>query len=140
MVFGFEMKEKETSPVPAIRVLICDDDPRIRKALKDLLLTRQITQENDLSPVVQVIGEACHGSQVIQMVEHLQPEVILMDVRMPGMDGVEATRFIKQKWPSVRIVMLTMDPEARSVALDAGVDTFLLKGCPLDALFDAILD
>lgn len=134
------MKEKETGPVPAIRVLICDDEPRIRKALKDLLLTRQITQGNDLSPVVQVIGEACHGSQVVQMVEILQPEVVLMDARMPGMDGVEATRLIKQKWPRVRVVMLTMYPDTRSAALDAGVDTFLLKGCPFDALFDAILD
>lgn len=134
------MKEKETSPVPAIKVLICDDEPRVRKALKDLLLTRQITQGNDLSPVVQVIGESCHGSQVIQMVETLQPEVVLMDARMPGMDGVEATRLIKQKWPRVRVVMLTMDPDIRLAALDAGVDTFLLKGCPLDALFDAILD
>lgn len=134
------MSKKETGPVPVINVLICDDEPRIRKALKDLLLTRQITLGNDFSPVVQVIGEACHGSQAVQMVEILQPEVVLMDARMPGIGGVEATRLIKQKWPCVRVVMLTMYPDTRSAALDAGVDTFLLKGCSFDALFDAILE
>ncbi|MCC7129027.1 MAG: response regulator transcription factor, partial [Anaerolineae bacterium] len=78
-------------------------------------------------------------SDAVRMVELLQPEVVLMDASMPGISGIEAARLIKRKWPNVRIVMLTMYPDTRTEAADAGVDAFLLKGCLAETLFDAIL-
>jgi DNA-binding NarL/FixJ family response regulator len=120
-------------------VLICDDEARTRQALKALLLTREIAWEDDPLPAIQVVGEACHGVEAVRMVDILQPEVVIMDACMPGIGGMEATRLIKRKWPQVKVVMLTMYPDTRVAALGAGVDTFLLKGCLAETLFDAIL-
>lgn len=121
-------------------VLICDDEARTRQALKALLFAREIAREDDLSPVIRLVGEACNGSEAVQMVAIFQPEVVIMDACMPGIGGVEATRLIKRKWPQVKVVMLTMYPDTRPAALDAGVDAYLLKGCLAETLFDAILD
>lgn len=121
-------------------VLICDDEARVRQALKALLFARAISWEDDPSPMIQVVGEARQGSEAVQMVDALQPDVVIMDASMPGIGGVEATRLIKRKWPQVKVVMLTMYPDTRPAAVDAGVDTFLLKGCLSEALFDAILN
>jgi DNA-binding NarL/FixJ family response regulator len=121
-------------------VLICDDEARVRQALKALLLTREVSQENDPSPVIQVVGEARHGTEAVRMVDILQPEVVIMDASMPGIGGIEATRLIKRKWPQVKIVMLTMYPDTRAAAVESGVDTFLLKGCLAETLFSAILN
>jgi DNA-binding NarL/FixJ family response regulator len=120
-------------------VLICDDEARTRQALKALLFTREIARDDDLSGVIEVVGEARHGTEAVRMVGDVRPEVVVMDACMPGIGGMEATRLIKRKWPQVKIVMLTMYPDTRAAALDAGVDTFLLKGCPAETLFDAIL-
>ena len=117
-------------------VLLCDDKARTRQALKALLAAR----EEELSPAIQVIGEARHGSEAVLLVEMLQPAVVIMDACMPGGGGMEATRIIKCRWPAVKIVMLTMYPDARTAASAAGVDTFLLKGCQAETLFTAILD
>jgi DNA-binding NarL/FixJ family response regulator len=120
-------------------VLICDDESKTRKALRALLLARETTRENDPAPMIRVVGEARHGLEAVQMVETLQPEVVIMDASMPGIGGMEASRIIKHKWPQVKVVMLTMYPDARVAALDSGVDIFLVKGCLAEALFDAIL-
>ncbi len=120
-------------------VLICDDEVSTRQALKALLFAREIARDVTPSTGIQVIGEACHGIEAVRMVDILQPEVVIMDAFMPGIGGIEATRLIKRKWPYVKIVMLTMYPDTRPAALDAGVDAFLLKGCPVETLFDAIL-
>ena len=66
------------------------------------------------------------------------PEVVIMDARMPVMDGFEATRQIKERWPVVRVVMLTMHPGGRAEALSAGADGYLLKGCTMQKLLEAI--
>lgn len=124
---------------PIKKVLICDDEARVRQALKALLFMREISWEDDPSPVIHVVGEARHGSEAIQLVESLQPDVVIIDAHMPGINGIEATRSIKRKWPQITIVMLTMHPETRAAALEAGADTFLLKGCPAETLFEAIL-
>ena len=68
------------------------------------------------------------------------PDVVLMDIRMPAMDGIEATRAIKSRWPSVRVVAVTLYEEHRAEALAAGADAFLIKGCSPEELIGAILD
>jgi DNA-binding NarL/FixJ family response regulator len=122
------------------RILICDDESRTRDALKALLLAHEMAQNAATVPEIEVVGEARDGEEAIRLMEIYQPEVVVMDACMPGMSGVEATRLIKEKWPGVKVVMLTMYSEQRQAALDAGVDIFLNKGCVAEKLFDAILN
>jgi DNA-binding NarL/FixJ family response regulator len=89
---------------------------------------------------VQVVGDAGTGQEAVQLVEERRPDVILMDVQMPGLDGLEATRIIKNRWPQVKVVVLTMHGSYRIDALAAGADAFLLKGCSDQDLLAAILD
>lgn len=112
-----------------IRVLIADDRPRARDGLRALLSSWS---------TVDVVREASNGREVIQLVEESRPDVVLMDIRMPVLDGVEATRLIKSRWPSVKIVALSMCNRYRASALAAGADSFLLKGCPTEQLLEAI--
>lgn len=121
------------------RILICDDEPRARQALKALLLTREMTCCDESTSEIQVAGEARNGYEAVELVKTLVPQVVVIDAWMPGMDGLEATRFIKKNWPDVRVVMLTMYPDKRTAALDAGVDAFLLKGCHAETLIETIL-
>jgi DNA-binding NarL/FixJ family response regulator len=134
------MKNQALTNQQSRRVLICDDESRTRDALKALLLARELAQDPETSPVIQVIGEARDGIEAIQLMDIHQPEVVVIDACMPGLSGVETTRLIKKKWPSVKVVMLTMYSEQRQAALDAGVDIFLNKGCLAEKLFDAILN
>lgn len=113
-----------------IRVLIADELPRSRGGLRAVLATW---------PQVEVVGEAADGQETVRLVEERRPDVVLMDVRMPVMDGIEATRLIKGKWPEVRVVVLTMYAVHRSGALAAGADAFLVKGCSPEQLLEAIL-
>ena len=122
------------------RILICDDESRTRDALKALLLARGMTEHAAASPVIQVIAEARDGEEAIWLTDIHRPDVVVIDACMPGTSGFEATRLIKKKWPSVKVVMLTMYSDQRQTALDAGVDIFLNKGCVAEKLFDAILD
>ena len=121
------------------RILICDDDPKTRQALKALLLTREVTCNHESSSMIRVVGEACDGYEAVQLVKTFLPQVVVIDAFMPGMDGLEATRLIKRNWPQVRVVILTMYADQRQAALDAGADTFLMKGCMAETLFEAIL-
>jgi DNA-binding NarL/FixJ family response regulator len=89
--------------------------------------------------VVEVVAEATNGWEAVELTETSCPDAILMDARMPVMDGLEATRLIKDKWPEVKLVVLTMYRAFRSEALAAGADAFLVKGCPPDRLLEAIL-
>jgi DNA-binding NarL/FixJ family response regulator len=92
-----------------------------------------------LSSEVEVVGEAVDGHDAVQLVAERQPDVVLMDIQMPGMDGLEATRLIKNQWPGVRVIVLTMYVRYRAKATAAGADMFLLKGCACQVLQDAIL-
>ena len=121
------------------RILICDDEPRARQALRALLLTREVTSNDESSAMIYVIGEARDGYEAAQLVETMLPEVVVIDALMPGMNGLEATRFIKKNWPEVRVVVLTMYPDQRTAALAAGADAFLLKGCLAETLIETIL-
>jgi DNA-binding NarL/FixJ family response regulator len=112
-----------------IRVLIADDRPRSRTGLRALL---------SLRPEIEIVGEAVDGQQAVQMVEETQPDVILMDVLMPRMDGLQATQIIKSRWPVLKVVVVTMNALHQSEAMAAGADSFVVKGCPSEEILTAI--
>jgi two-component system, NarL family, response regulator LiaR len=114
-----------------IRVVIVDDHPVVRDGLKNMLLVF-----DDL----ELVGEAGDGSQAVAHCRQAQPDVILMDMVMPGMDGIAATRAILQDSPRMKIIMLTSFVEDKLVqnALEAGASGYLLKNAPINTLADAI--
>jgi NarL family two-component system response regulator YdfI len=114
-----------------IRVLIADDHDVVRDGLKLILET-----EEDF----QVIGEAGDGAQAVQLAEELQPDVILMDLRMPGMDGLQAIEKIHAKWPKIAVVILTTynEDDLMVRGLRAGARGYLLKDTKRQALFDSL--
>ncbi len=122
-------KGLETMKQPT-RILIADDHPRSRNGLQALLAT---------SSEVKVVGEAADGQEAVHLVEKYQPDVVLMDIQMPVMNGLEATQRIKNYWPKVKVIGLTMYGAYRAKALAAGVDAFLIKGCPAEELLKPIL-
>lgn len=112
------------------RVLIADDRSRSRRGLRALLTTH---------PGIEVIGEVGDGREALRLVEERRPDAVLMDAKMPALDGVTATRLIKERWPEVKVIILTMYGSRRTDALDSGADAFLVKGCPTSELLEAIL-
>jgi DNA-binding NarL/FixJ family response regulator len=114
-----------------IRILIADDQPFFRQGLADLL---------DLEEDLEIVGQANHGKEAIALTQQLQPDVILMDVRMPVCDGVEATRDIHQRFPWIRILVLTTFDEDEYIwqSLQAGALGYLLKSTPSHELATAI--
>jgi DNA-binding NarL/FixJ family response regulator len=130
-----------------IRVLIADDNARSRNGLRALLGTVRLKPSAALGrgvqdeswPEVEVVGEAANGHEAVRQVAKCRPDVVLMDARMPEVDGLEATRLIKNRWPGVKVVVLTLYATYRAEALAAGADVFLVKGCPNAELFAAIL-
>jgi DNA-binding NarL/FixJ family response regulator len=116
----------------AIRILIVDDVPQVRQDLCTLL---------PLVVDIEIVGEAANGREAVRLAETLQPEVILMDLEMPVLDGYEAARQIKTRCPTCRVIALTIhDYEAVwQRASQAGVDDFVVKGAPLERLVEAIL-
>ena len=111
------------------RVLIADDSVRARDGLRALLTTR---------PEIEVVGEASNGQDAVRLVAECRPDVVLMDLHMPVLDGIQATKLIKQQWPAVTIVVLTMYAVEKSAALAAGADAFLIKGSAPDRLLAAL--
>lgn len=114
-----------------IRVLIVDDQPLIRQALKLLLAGEG---------ALQVVGEADEGESAIRQVEALQPDVVLMDIQMPVMDGVAATREICQRFAQTKVLVLSVDDDNEYVAqaLRYGAAGYLLKNTPPEELALAI--
>src|SRR5258708_38810617 len=114
-----------------IRILIADDHPLFRDGLRALL---------ESVPDMQVIGEAMTGNEVVVQATSLQPDVILMDIKMPGLNGIEATRRILQTSPHIRILILTMfeDDESVFAAVRAGARGYLLKGAVQEETLRAI--
>lgn len=124
-----------------IRVLIADDQPRSRHSLQALLTAMYWEHASggvDCDRLVEIVGEAADGRQVLDQVHALQPEVVIMDLHLTVLDGLTVIRMIKQQWPDIRIVVLTMYATARTAALAAGADAFLLKGCPTGELLTAV--
>lgn len=114
-----------------IRVLIADDHTIVRAGMRLLLGTE---------PDMQVVGEALNGAEAVSLAESLQPNLILMDIAMPGTNGLEATRQIKARWPQIAILILTMHrtPEYFFEVLKAGASGYVLKAASTTELLDAI--
>jgi len=114
-----------------VRVLLVDDQRLMREGLRTLL---------DLHHDLRVVGEASDGIEAEKGVAELQPNVVLMDLRMPRMDGVVATQRIKRRWPDVYILVLTTFDEDDLVfrSIEAGASGYLLKDLGSDALADAV--
>lgn len=114
-----------------IRVLLVDDQSIIRQGLKALL---------ELESDLQVVGDADNGQSAICQVEILQPDVVLMDIRMPVMDGIAATRAICQRFTKIKVLVLTTfdDDEYVAEALQVGAQGYLLKDMPSEELAAAI--
>ena len=115
-----------------IRVVLVDDHVVVRSGLR-LALTQE--------PRIEVIDECDDGFQAVQAAERMPPDIIVMDVEMPGMDGIEATRRIKRRHPGIRIIGLSMfdDPETSQKMRDAGADSYLPKAGPSEELIAEIL-
>lgn len=114
-----------------IKVLIADDQELIRQSLHIVLETKE---------GIEVIGTAGDGGEVMRLVRKEKPDVILMDVRMPEMDGVQCTKLIKENYPQIKIIILTTfdDDEFVFSALKHGASGYLLKGISMDELEKAI--
>lgn len=116
-----------------IRILLVDDQTLFRESIKSVLEMR--------NPCIQVVAQAADGKEGLELAETLQPDIILMDVRMPLMDGVESARLIRSSCPEAKIIMLTTfdDDEYVFEALKAGAAGYLLKDIPPAVLESAII-
>ncbi len=114
-----------------ISVMIVDEHPMVRRGILAFLKSK---------PALKVVGEACNGQEAVELCAQLQPDVILMDLRMPVMDGVAATRLIHKEFPHIRIIALTTFQDKQLVhdALEAGAISYLLKNVSGDELAEAI--
>jgi two-component system, NarL family, response regulator DegU len=112
------------------RVLLADDHRILREGLRRSLEAQHI----------EVVGEAADGDEALELAEALRPDVVLMDVSMPVLDGVEATRRIRQRLPEVRVVMLTMhaDETTMARAIRAGADGYLVKDCSTEEIAETV--
>lgn len=115
----------------AIRILLADDHQITRSGLRALL---------EQQPNMTVAGEADNGRLAVRMAAELKPDVIVMDINMPELNGIEASRQIKAELPDIKIIALSMHSDKRYVAgmLKAGVSGYLLKNCAFDELVAAI--
>ena len=113
------------------KVLIADDQELIRQSLQIVLNSKQDIEVSDV---------AANGQEVIQCIRKNKPDIILMDIRMPKMDGVQCTKIIKENYPQIKIIILTTfdDDEYVFNALKYGASGYLLKGVSMDELSDAI--
>ncbi len=121
-----------TEPTPQkIRVLLVDDHTVVRRGLRLAF---------DLEPDLEVVGEAANGQEAVAKAAELQPDVVVMDLLMPVMNGVDATRIIRREHPEVEVVALTSVLEDRLVVdvVEAGASGYLLKETRPDELFEAV--
>jgi two-component system response regulator DevR len=112
-----------------IRIILCDDHQVVREGLRRML---------ELEPDIEVVGEASDAKELLAQVEVLSPEIILMDIKLPEVDGIELTRRIKQVEPSCNVIMLTLYDEYLTQAIGAGATGYLLKDIRREDLIKAI--
>lgn len=114
-----------------IRVLVVDDHKLVRAGLISILAT---------DPDIEVVGEADSGEEAVEKAHKLVPDLVLMDVSMPGIGGIEATRKVRHQHPNIRVIALTafIDAPYPEQLHDAGAQGYLTKDCPAEELFDAI--
>jgi two-component system response regulator DegU len=115
-----------------LRVLLVDDMPQVLNELHQLL---------ELTGLIEIIAEARNGAEAVRLAAELAPDAIVMDLEMPGMDGYEATRQIRQCQPSPRVVILSVHagPVEQERARAAGADSFVEKGADYEILLNAVL-
>jgi len=113
------------------RIVLADDHPLLRKALRDLL---------EKETAFQIVGEAGDGAEAVKLTGELTPDVVIMDISMPNLDGLQATRQIKQKYPNMAILVLTVhtDDECILEILKAGAAGYLLKSAFGDEVIHAV--
>jgi DNA-binding NarL/FixJ family response regulator len=114
-----------------VRVVLADDQPLVRSGLRVLAAD---------TPDLDIVGEAGTGAQALQLARDVHPDVVVMDIRMPGMDGIEATRMITTESPTAHVIILTTfdDDDSVYASLRAGASGFLVKDMALDDILTAI--
>src|SRR5919112_1894173 len=122
--------ERDSSP-GATRLAIVDDHQLAREGLRDMLAD---------APDLEVVGEAANGREALLLCSRVRPDLVLMDVRMPEMDGLAATKEVKQRYPEISVMMLTMheNPDYLLEALKAGAAGYVLKDAPQEEIIEAI--
>lgn len=117
--------------MPKTRILIADDHDVVRSGLRALLRT---------SPDIAIVGEAVDGEEAVRMTEKAKPDVVIMDISMPNLDGIAATKVIKERFPDVKVVILTVheDEEYAYQILRAGASGYVLKNAGKKDIFKAI--
>lgn len=120
---------RKTTMLKKLRILIVDDQKHARRSLKALLATKFQLVET---------CEAADGLEAVRCMEECKPDVVLMDARLPEMDGIEATRIIKTKSEHTAVIVLSMYLEYQEAALAAGADAFISKGDPPETLLDTL--
>jgi len=113
------------------QVMVVENNRRARSAMAAYI---------SLQAGLRITAEASNGLEAISKIKSHPPDIVLMDMRMPVMDGLEATRIIKKNWPSIKVIALTMYQNYRSEALSAGVDAFLVKDCSTAELISTVYD
>jgi DNA-binding NarL/FixJ family response regulator len=108
-----------------MRFLIVDDTSRARHSMKALL---------EVWNLVDDVCEAENAGEALQLAEEFRPDIILMDARLPGMSGLEATRIVKEKWPQIKVIVLSVFMDYQPLAVEAGADGFVSKSDPPDIL------
>jgi len=142
--------ENSGNKLVRLRLLVADDQPRVRQSLEALLTALHWSTPSRAAYSIDIVGEADDGLQLVEQVQALHPDVVVLDLPTHGSanrlfvsgskwDGLVAIRTIKSRWPTVRIVVLTMYATDRAAVLLAGADAFLLKGCPASELLDAVM-
>lgn len=118
-------------PAESIKILIADDHPMMRQALRDIL-----KRQSDFV----IIGEASNGKEAIQMADTLSPRIVIMDISMPELNGLEATHQIKTKHPEIAVLVLTVHNDSEHILsiLDAGAEGYLTKDAFEDEIVQAI--
>ncbi len=103
-----------------LQILLADDNEPFRRRVRNLM---------DKTPDLELLGEAADGEEAVRLARELQPDIVVMDVLMPRLNGIEATRRIKSEFPSIEVIALSMhgDDGFRHAMLDAGASTYLLK-------------